>query len=921
MVAVADRRSEKRVVVAFRVKLKYPDLDTFVERYAKNVSRKGVFVASKKPRPKGTKVRFELLLSDGTAALKGEGVVQWVKPFDPDHPKKPHGMGIKFTKLTPESQEVLDRILSLKESRSPAAADESAAVGPQSAEGAVQEAVSEERAQGGEGTDRGVGVSSAEKARSLEQQAAGAEPAPEQDVEGQVPGQRETQEARTEGAQPPQEEAKGQEGPSPGGPEEPGPAGPAVSREPAEDARGGEGREPRSDGAQAHETGASDSELSAAESGLGPSVEGESSLGASQKPGGPGSEGVREGPSPQPGVADLDLDSLLAGAGEDVVRAALARAKQRAQAAGDLESLLAGGPQEPLRKAAAGASAPEVVQAGAGASRKAEETAPESSETEDMERVWAELEEEVGRGDQPGGPGAEAGAQAPEAAVGGRQEAPSPAEDELAGESTPSGGEEGAAGETEGLQALEGPPVPAEATEDSPVPAAEHVAPEPAPAESEAEPEGEGEGAEAEEGAVGVETEPSGAGGRSGEGLPDPGDEGVEEAAREALDAVAGEAAFQTIQGAGEPEQVETSGAGVVQAVGGEPTGESAAEAEPVEDGPGGAGQPAAEQEVEAGASWESEPGEGLEPANRDEALAEADEWPDVTEPSGRVAPQEPVSATEGAEEELFSLEDEEDELAGPGEEEPISAEKAPGAQESGGEEEVLADEDLEALLVEEEPADALLELDYRGEPIVPRPPPPPEIRPSQQEVLSEFEELSKEHTGRLLEPPAVAEEGASPPVRDGFAEQVGGVESELSAAFDEIRTDVREAFEADQDETQVEPHSEETSSAGGGDAKTAGKGIGFLWETSEPPAERKVDVPQFEFDWDAATNPRAQAGAETGESGDQPDRGEVAAETESPPQEAIDQGERPGDRGDEGDDGSGKGRKKRGFLRRLFGK
>ena len=89
-----------------RIKLKYPDVETFIQKYAVNISRGGIFIATKQPKPVGTFVRFEFLLSDaGTSSIiRGEGQVQWTKEYDPQHPMKAHGMGVKFSRLDADSQ-------------------------------------------------------------------------------------------------------------------------------------------------------------------------------------------------------------------------------------------------------------------------------------------------------------------------------------------------------------------------------------------------------------------------------------------------------------------------------------------------------------------------------------------------------------------------------------------------------------------------------------------------------------------------------------------------------------------------------------------------------------------------------------------------------------------------------------------------
>jgi molecular chaperone DnaK len=112
-VAGQDSRVGDRQTASMRIKLKYPDVETFIQKYAVNISRGGIFIATKSPKAVGTFVKFEFLLSDATSSsiIRGEGQVQWTKEFDPQNPAKAHGMGVKFTRLDRDSQGVIDRAL------------------------------------------------------------------------------------------------------------------------------------------------------------------------------------------------------------------------------------------------------------------------------------------------------------------------------------------------------------------------------------------------------------------------------------------------------------------------------------------------------------------------------------------------------------------------------------------------------------------------------------------------------------------------------------------------------------------------------------------------------------------------------------------------------------------------------------------
>ena len=102
-----------------RLNLRYPDLDTFVARFAPNVTRGGVFLASRKPHPVGEVIRFEIALAQGSPVLWGAGRVTWVREFNPAEPHRAHGMGVQFTHLDAECRSLLDRLLEKKSAARP----------------------------------------------------------------------------------------------------------------------------------------------------------------------------------------------------------------------------------------------------------------------------------------------------------------------------------------------------------------------------------------------------------------------------------------------------------------------------------------------------------------------------------------------------------------------------------------------------------------------------------------------------------------------------------------------------------------------------------------------------------------------------------------------------------------------------------
>ena len=103
-----------------RIKLKYPDVETFIQKYAVNISRGGIFISTKQPKAVGTHLKFEFLLlapEGERCIIRGEGQVQWTKEYDPEAQTKAPGMGIKFTRLDAESQAVVDQALEYREKK------------------------------------------------------------------------------------------------------------------------------------------------------------------------------------------------------------------------------------------------------------------------------------------------------------------------------------------------------------------------------------------------------------------------------------------------------------------------------------------------------------------------------------------------------------------------------------------------------------------------------------------------------------------------------------------------------------------------------------------------------------------------------------------------------------------------------------
>ncbi|HVO19150.1 MAG TPA: TIGR02266 family protein [Anaeromyxobacter sp.] len=120
MEGTGDRRGGERKPVGLLVKLSYGSVDEFVERYAVNMSRGGLFVRTRDPRPVGTPLALELRLVTGETVIRGEGEVRWVQTPDSAAralPPLAPGMGVHFTRLDASSQGVVERMIALRERR------------------------------------------------------------------------------------------------------------------------------------------------------------------------------------------------------------------------------------------------------------------------------------------------------------------------------------------------------------------------------------------------------------------------------------------------------------------------------------------------------------------------------------------------------------------------------------------------------------------------------------------------------------------------------------------------------------------------------------------------------------------------------------------------------------------------------------
>jgi molecular chaperone DnaK len=108
---------ESRPPINLRIKFRSENVEQFIERYAVDVSRGGIFIRTREPLAVGTQLKLDFQFQNGSALMSGEGTVVWIREFDPNRTTVPPGMGVRFDKLSPESQAVLEQLLVEKAKR------------------------------------------------------------------------------------------------------------------------------------------------------------------------------------------------------------------------------------------------------------------------------------------------------------------------------------------------------------------------------------------------------------------------------------------------------------------------------------------------------------------------------------------------------------------------------------------------------------------------------------------------------------------------------------------------------------------------------------------------------------------------------------------------------------------------------------
>ena len=85
----------------------------FYAGFAENLSAGGVFIATHKLKPVGSRIELSINLPDA-AHVRATGEVRWVRVFN-EHSDSPPGMGVKFDALDPASVLAIESFLARRE--------------------------------------------------------------------------------------------------------------------------------------------------------------------------------------------------------------------------------------------------------------------------------------------------------------------------------------------------------------------------------------------------------------------------------------------------------------------------------------------------------------------------------------------------------------------------------------------------------------------------------------------------------------------------------------------------------------------------------------------------------------------------------------------------------------------------------------
>src|SRR5262245_38657536 len=95
-------------IVNVRLAIRCASVEEFVDKYWRLVDGDRIFIFSSTPQAVGTRVRFHLVLSNGTSLVRGEGPVVRSRAGVEGDPSRPPGMDVRIEQLDDGSRDLVD---------------------------------------------------------------------------------------------------------------------------------------------------------------------------------------------------------------------------------------------------------------------------------------------------------------------------------------------------------------------------------------------------------------------------------------------------------------------------------------------------------------------------------------------------------------------------------------------------------------------------------------------------------------------------------------------------------------------------------------------------------------------------------------------------------------------------------------------
>lgn len=109
-----DLRRDERVPLKARVDYELLSEDAFLFEYTSNLSRGGIFLATRNPLPVGTQLSLRFSLPNGEGSIETAGQVAWVNEYKRGGKNLNPGMGIEFVNLLDSDREAISRLVKRK---------------------------------------------------------------------------------------------------------------------------------------------------------------------------------------------------------------------------------------------------------------------------------------------------------------------------------------------------------------------------------------------------------------------------------------------------------------------------------------------------------------------------------------------------------------------------------------------------------------------------------------------------------------------------------------------------------------------------------------------------------------------------------------------------------------------------------------